>query len=78
MTLWRLCCFNRNITSHNVRMIRARPPQGFDASLIQIYCDRRLEPTRHFVPEDTAASAQNVVGSGSDGTVYWSLFNIER
>ena len=33
--------------------------------------------TGEYVPDNTGFSAQNVVGSGSDGTSYWSLFNLE-
>jgi hypothetical protein len=33
--------------------------------------------TGSFIPNTTGNSAENVVGSGSDGSVYWSLFNIE-
>ena len=33
--------------------------------------------TGSFVPNTTGGSARNVVGSGSDGSTYWSLFNIE-
>ena len=33
--------------------------------------------TGSFVPNTTGGSARNVVGTGSDGSTYWSLFNIE-
>jgi len=33
--------------------------------------------TGEFIPDNAGLSAQNVVGSGSDGTAYWSLFNLE-
>jgi predicted HAD superfamily Cof-like phosphohydrolase len=33
--------------------------------------------TGQFVPNTVGGSARNVVGSGSDGASYWSLFNLE-
>ena len=33
--------------------------------------------TGQYSPNTTGNSARNVVGSGSDGSTYWSLFNIE-
>jgi hypothetical protein len=33
--------------------------------------------TGTFFPDGTALAAPNVVGTGSDGTTYWNLFNIE-
>jgi hypothetical protein len=34
--------------------------------------------TGSFVPDAVGNSAENVVGSGSDGLTYWNLFNIEE
>ena len=34
--------------------------------------------TGTFVPDTTGLSAPNVVGSGSDGSTYWTLFNFEE
>ncbi|WP_186301435.1 PEP-CTERM sorting domain-containing protein [Denitromonas halophila] len=54
---------------------------GFDAiyvtygTLIDMLTDSNR--TGSFVPNTTGASAENVVGSGSDGATYWSLFNLE-
>jgi hypothetical protein len=33
--------------------------------------------TGSFVPDTTGNAAANVVGSGSDGSTYWNLFNLE-
>jgi hypothetical protein len=33
--------------------------------------------TGSFIPDNVGNSAENVVGSGSDGMTYWNLFNIE-
>jgi hypothetical protein len=34
--------------------------------------------TGSFIPDNVGNSAENVVGSGSDGMTYWNLFNIEE
>jgi hypothetical protein len=46
------------------------------ASLVDMLNDTNRAGS--FIPDTTGASAQNVVGGGSDGTTYWNLFNIEE
>jgi hypothetical protein len=45
------------------------------ATLIDALTDSNR--TGQYFPDNTGDAAANVVGSGSDGTAFWSLFNVE-
>jgi len=65
-TYWNLFNFEGESTSNAVYVT-------YDSLIDMLFDNNR---TGSFIPDGYGA-AQNVVGSGSDGTTYWNLFNIE-